>query len=346
MLLLIPYLFLSTTIAHPVGTYPDLLTGTLGNRNASTLSHQNITQICGTHAPSTSLRQAHADFLEKSRQQQQQQQQRSNNNKKERRSSSISSSSSRIVVTTYVHFVSTTDQSASYPPSVRNAMISSQMSVLNSLYRPALISFRLAATSWTVNDAWATDAGSTQMKQALRRGPYSALNLYFQTNLSSPPYTYTSSGPGSTALLGYCTLPTTITYPVTGSDGAVVAQAEYPTVDYATDGCNVLAGSMPRAPAGLGVRGYELGKTAVHEVGHWFGLLHTFQVSMSCGGFYFGFDVRSPRYSTRHICLFRFFFLKAQKSLGKRQKKTRKQKKTQTQHIPPHTVQISRINPN
>ena len=47
-------------------------------------------------------------------------------------------------------------------------------------------------------------------------------------------------------------------------------------VDYATDGCNVLAGSMPKAP--FPVYGYNLGKTAVHEVGHWFGLLHTFQV--------------------------------------------------------------------
>ena len=57
---------------------------------------------------------------------------------------------------------------------------------------------------------------------------------------------------------------------------------EYPAQDYATDGCSVLAGSMPKAP--VPAYGYSLGKTAVHEVGHWFGLLHTFEVRF--GGFF------------------------------------------------------------
>ena len=50
---------------------------------------------------------------------------------------------------------------------------------------------------------------------------------------------------------------------------------EYPASDYSTDGCNILAGSMPGSPQAI--VGYNEGKTAVHEVGHWFGLLHTFQ---------------------------------------------------------------------
>lgn len=143
-----------------------------------------------------------------------------------------------------------------------------QMAAMNIAYRPANISFHYNQTgsTYTIRDDWATDANSTQMKQHLRRGTYQNLNLYFQSNLSSNPG---SSQPST--LLGYCTLPTTITY---GNP-----PTEYPTVDYATDGCNILTGSMPTVPNP--VYGYNQGKTAVHEIGHWFGLLHTFQVRSS-----------------------------------------------------------------
>lgn len=45
------------------------------------------------------------------------------------------------------------------------------------------------------------------------------------------------------------------------------------------DGCIVSADTMP----GGSLLGYDEGQTAVHEIGHWFGLLHTFN-GMSCAG--------------------------------------------------------------
>ncbi|TKA59673.1 hypothetical protein B0A49_12104 [Cryomyces minteri] len=91
------------------------------------------------------------------------------------------------------------------------------------------------------------------MKKALRQGTYAALNIYFQTDLYGN-------------ILGQCTLPANV-----GSNPS-------PSV-YVSDGCNVLAATMP----GGNIAGYNLGKTAVHEAGHWLGLLHTFE-GYSCSG--------------------------------------------------------------
>lgn len=81
------------------------------------------------------------------------------------------------------------------------------------------------------------------MKRALRKGNYGALNLYFLTSI---PY------------LGVCTFPTSTT---PGSNA------------YIQDGCTVLHTTVP----GGSETGFNLGKTATHEVGHWLGLYHTFQ---------------------------------------------------------------------
>lgn len=95
--------------------------------------------------------------------------------------------------------------------------------------------------------------------------------MYFQTNLSS------AGMANGTTLLGACTLPKNVTYGF--------PPAAFPPADYAADGCNILAGAMPNGS----MIGYNQGKTAVHEVGHWLGLLHTFQdktCSLSSSGDY------------------------------------------------------------
>ncbi|KAF5863103.1 hypothetical protein ETB97_010562 [Aspergillus alliaceus] len=111
------------------------------------------------------------------------------------------------------------------------------------------------------------------MKAALRRGNYRTLNIYFHTDLRA------SSGAGaratanitnreagalgqpSSSMLGFCTLP----------DPSINASSS-PT-SYIKDGCNVLAKTMP----GGSLAHYNRGGTAIHEIGHWNGLLHTFE---------------------------------------------------------------------
>ncbi|PNS19157.1 hypothetical protein CAC42_1893 [Sphaceloma murrayae] len=152
-----------------------------------------------------------------------------------------------ISVPTYVHVVTTSAQASSY----NQAMVNRQMDVLNDRYAQAGISFTLAGTDFTVNSAWAAATqGSTaerQLKTALRKGDYGTLNLYFLTNLSG-------------GLLGWCTFPSS-------------------TATLVNDGCINLAASMPGGSAD----NFNLGLTAVHEVGHWFGAYHVFQ-GQSCTG--------------------------------------------------------------
>lgn len=81
------------------------------------------------------------------------------------------------------------------------------------------------------------------MKSELRRGSYADLNLYFLTSLND--------------VLGYCY------FPVASPSDSDVTQ----------DGCSILASTVPGGTA----EGYNLGRTATHEVGHWLGLFHTFQ---------------------------------------------------------------------
>lgn len=178
----------------------------------------------------------------------------------------LQSNGTKYTINTYFHVVSTHDQKNL----VTKQMISKQLGTLQAAYAPSNIAFNLISTDFTINDAWATDADDGAMKAALRKGNYSTLNVYFQSNLS------TFNAGSSSQLIGYCTLPTNITYsPCSGC-----ALATFPAADYVSDGCNVLAGSMP----GGNLIGYNQGKTAVHEIGHWFGLLHTFQDNSCASG--------------------------------------------------------------
>jgi hypothetical protein len=155
-------------------------------------------------------------------------------------------------IDTVFHIVATTASKSK----ITNAMPSAQLDALNASYKPYDISFNLINVTWNTNDAWAVGdkPADNEMKKALRQGTYDTLNLYFQTDLTG-------------GVLGRCTLP---------SD---MGRNKPPASVYYNDGCNINANTMP---AGA-MNGYNAGKTAVHEAGHWLGLLHTFEGN-SCDG--------------------------------------------------------------
>lgn len=137
---------------------------------------------------------------------------------------------------------------------IPQSMIDAQIQVLNNAYSGTApggtgfntpFRFVLAGVTRTTNAAWYNaDAGSPEevaMKVALRVGGANVLNFYT-----------TNAGDGQ--LLGWATLP---------SD-----YSSFPSYD----GVVVLFASLPGGFAAP----YNQGDTGTHEVGHWLGLLHTF----------------------------------------------------------------------
>jgi len=152
-----------------------------------------------------------------------------------------------VTIPVYVHVITMDDGSLD----VADATITEQIRIMNEAFAglqapggyKTKFKFQFVSTDRTANSAWCTSARDSAdevaMKTALRRGSADDLNLYIR---DLPP-----------GLGGYGGFPWW--YP-----GA--PHMDGPTIDY------------------TGVVGYSssaLGDLAVHEVGHWLGLYHTFQ---------------------------------------------------------------------
>ncbi|KAL4860913.1 hypothetical protein BDV12DRAFT_191422 [Aspergillus spectabilis] len=168
-----------------------------------------------------------------------------------------------IEIKTWFHVVS----SKASGDVVSDGMIATQLSYLQDAYQNATISYRLEGVTRQVNDKWARNEDELAMKDALRKGSYRTLNVYFQSDLQVSTSSATQSHQLdlseqlSSSVLGFCTLP----------DPSINGSS--PRSSYVKDGCNVLAKTMP----GGSLTHYNLGGTAIHEIGHWNGLLHTFE---------------------------------------------------------------------
>ena len=128
---------------------------------------------------------------------------------------------------------------------VPDSMLFDQIQVLNNAYAPWGWSFNVVSIDRTTNASWCTmgmdSPEEAQAKAALRQGTADDLNIY-------------TANPGG-GLLGWATFPSS--YAGNPSDDGVV----------------LLNSSLPGGTAAP----YNLGDTGTHEVGHWFGLYHTFQ---------------------------------------------------------------------
>ena len=148
-----------------------------------------------------------------------------------------------------VHFHVINNGSGISNGDVPDAMIQDQMTVLNNAYSPTGWSFSLVSVDRTTNPAWyAMEPGTVteaQAKASLRLGTADDLNIY-------------TANPGG-GLLGWATFPW--------------EYSSQPT----QDGVVVLYSSLPGGSAVP----YNEGDTATHEIGHWMGLLHTFQGACS-----------------------------------------------------------------
>lgn len=149
-------------------------------------------------------------------------------------------------VNVYVHIITNGSQGDV------SGLVGKQMTVLNNAYAGMGFSFNLVGTDKTVNSRWYDlrngSKNEKDMKRALRKGTMDDLNIY-TANLQG-------------GLLGWATFPKS-------------------TYDY-MDGVVVLDQSLPGGTASP----YNLGDTATHEAGHWFGLYHTFQGGCTGSGDY------------------------------------------------------------
>ncbi|KAK4054675.1 hypothetical protein OIO90_003487 [Microbotryomycetes sp. JL221] len=138
---------------------------------------------------------------------------------------------------------------------VPDSAITSSINELNTRYSSSGFNFVLQSTDRTTNQNWFDYAGpqtsqNTAMKRSLRRGGVESLNIY------SVGFTSISQQ----GLLGFAAFP------------------QNAPSNLVEDGIVFLHTTVPGGSIGSN---YNQGKVLSHEAGHWLGLYHTFQNSVS-----------------------------------------------------------------
>ncbi|KAH8900390.1 hypothetical protein GQ53DRAFT_815275 [Thozetella sp. PMI_491] len=137
-----------------------------------------------------------------------------------------------------------------------------QVEVMNKAFAPSNIHFTLQGTTRTADDKLINlDVESPEPQfddfwRATRQGDYGTLNLWIYPGLVG----------GESVLAGSCEFPKS-------NFSEVLEKGLY------KDGCHIQASTLPG-----GTPPFDMGITAVHETGHWFGLFHVFDDDGMCNG--------------------------------------------------------------
>lgn len=130
---------------------------------------------------------------------------------------------------------------------MQDTILAKQMEVLNEGFSQSNMRFTLKGTERNITTSptfGGPPAPLVEFFVKFRKGDYRSLNLYYMPNMYG----------------GECSFPT--------MTGALNRQ----TAEFILDGCRINSHTTPGGKAP-----FDAGKTTIHEVGHWFGLLHTFQ---------------------------------------------------------------------
>jgi hypothetical protein len=152
----------------------------------------------------------------------------------------------------YVHIVA--GSNSRQDGYLTGAEVNRQVEIIQSRFEPFGIAFQHEASmrQWVVNASWAGSDRDNfdEMKEALHVGDYRTLNLYIR-NITTANYGGTCTNPWTSEEIWNIPFPERLQQ----------------------DGCIINTGSLE----GSGHPYLNEGKTAVHEIGHWFGLFHTFE---------------------------------------------------------------------
>lgn len=160
-------------------------------------------------------------------------------------------------VPTRIHVVSRSDQRGA----VSDAVLEEQMRMLNAAYRPMRIVFQLTLTTREANDDWFDEVAESEVDSQFMR----KINIRGGSDLLLVVRQPRSIVDGKVKeVLGYAHLPSNI------ANGKVPRMFDAVVLDWK---------SLPRGEPTTG-----LGNTTIHEVGHWLGLLHTFEPGTTNAG--------------------------------------------------------------